>query len=63
MRALGAWKTLDEEPLETETVFEPDLTRAGVYQDALERQHRLYESLFGVDPDIGPVLAAAIRGA
>ena len=24
---------------------------------------RLYESLFGEDPDIGPTLAAAVRGA
>jgi gluconokinase len=63
LRALGAWKTLDEEPLATETVFEPDLSRAGVYQDALERQHRLYESVFGVDPDIGPTLSAAVRSA
>jgi len=63
LRALGAWKTLDDEPLETETVFEPDPGRAATYQAALERQHRVYESLFGVDPDIGPSLAAAIRSA
>ena len=63
LRALGAWKALDDEPLELDTVFEPDPTRAGTYQAALERQHRLYESLFAVDPDIGPSLAAAVRGA
>jgi gluconokinase len=63
LRALGAWKSLDDEPLELDTVFEPDPARAGTYQAALERQHRPYESLFGVDPDIGPSLAAAVRNA
>jgi hypothetical protein len=31
-----------------------------VYQAAIERQHRLYETVIGVDPDIGPALTAAV---
>jgi gluconokinase len=62
LRALGAWATLEDEPLTAEDVFEPDPTRAPVYQAALERQHRLYESVVGVDPEFGPALAAAVRG-
>jgi gluconokinase len=62
LRALGAWATLEDEPLTAEDVFEPDPARAPVYQAALERQHRLYESVVGVDPEFGPALAAAVRG-
>jgi gluconokinase len=62
LRALGLWRTLAEEGLETEAVFEPDPARAPVHQAALERQHRLYTALFGTDPHIGPALDAAVRG-
>lgn len=62
LRALGLWQTLADEPLETEHVFEPDHGLADRYQAAIERQHRLYESTVGVDPEIGPGLAAAVRG-
>jgi sugar (pentulose or hexulose) kinase len=54
------WKTLADERLEAEDVFEPDVSGAAVYQAAIERQHRLYEKVIGVDPDIGPALAAAV---
>jgi sugar (pentulose or hexulose) kinase len=63
LRALGAWKTLEDEPIALDPALEPDPARADIYQAALERQHRVYESLFGVDPDIGPTLAAAVRAA
>jgi gluconokinase len=62
LRALGAWATLEDEPLTAEDAYEPDPARAPVYQAALERQHRLYESVVGVDPEFGPALAAAVRG-
>jgi len=62
LRGLGAWKTLADERLEAEDVFEPDASGAPVYQAAIERQHRLYEKVIGIDPDIGPALAAAVRG-
>jgi gluconokinase len=62
LRALGTWRTLSDEPVATEEVFEPVAERAPLYQAGLERQHRLYETVLGVDPDIGPVLAAAVRG-
>jgi gluconokinase len=62
LRALGAWRTLADEALETEEVFEPHPDLAPVYQAAIERQHRLYESLLGVDPQIGPALSAAVNG-
>jgi gluconokinase len=62
LRALGTWRTLADEAAATEDVYEPRTELAPVYQAALERQHRLYESVLGVDPDIGPALAAAVRG-
>jgi gluconokinase len=60
LRGLSLWKTLADERLDAEDVFEPDASRAPVYQAAIERQHRLYEKVIGVDPDIGPALAAAV---
>jgi sugar (pentulose or hexulose) kinase len=60
LRGLSLWKTLADERLEAEDVFEPDASGAAVYQAAIERQHRLYEKVIGVDPDIGPALAAAV---
>jgi gluconokinase len=60
LRGLGAWKTLADEGLEAEDVFEPDSSVAAAYQAAIERQHGLYEKVIGVDPDIGPALAAAV---
>jgi gluconokinase len=61
LRALGTWRTLSDEAVATEDVFEPVAALAPLYQAGLERQHRLYESVLGVDPDIGPALAAAVR--
>jgi len=61
LRALSQWKTLADESLDAERVFEPDPSRASVYQAAIERQHRLYERVLGLDPDIGPALAAAVH--
>ena len=60
LRALSLWRTLADEALGTEDVYEPDPARAPVYQAALERQHHLYEKMLGVDPAIGPALAAAV---
>jgi glycerol kinase len=60
LRGLSLWKTLADERLEAEDVFEPEASGAPVYQAAIERQHRLYEKVIGVDPDIGPALAAAV---
>jgi len=60
LRALGSWRTLADEALGTEDVYEPDPARAAVYQAAIERQHHLYEKLVGVDPAIGPALATAV---
>jgi gluconokinase len=60
LRGLGLWKTLADETLAAEDVFEPRPSRAPVYQAAIERQHRLYEKVLGVDPVIGPALAAAV---
>ena len=60
LRGLSLWRTLADEALGTEDVYEPDPSRAPVYQAALERQHRLYEKMLGVDPAIGPALAAAV---
>jgi gluconokinase len=62
LRALGIWRTLADEPLATEHVYEPDGRLAGRYQAAIERQHRLYAATVGVDPEIGPALDAAVRG-
>jgi len=61
LRGLSQWKTLADESLDAEHVFEPDPSRASVYQAAIERQHRLYEKVLGLDPDIGPALAAAVH--
>ncbi len=61
LRGLSLWRTLADEALGTEHVYEPDASRAPVYQAALERQHRLYEKMLGVDPAIGPALAAAVH--
>ena len=63
LRALGLWRTLADEPLAAEDVYEPDLALAPVYQAAIERQHRLYESVLDVDPEIGPALAEAVHSA
>jgi gluconokinase len=60
LRGLSLWRTLADETLATEDVYEPDPARAPVYQAAIERQHRLYEKVFGLDPDIGPALVAAV---
>jgi gluconokinase len=62
LRGLGAWKTLADEAAATEDVFEPDPALSAVYQAGLRRQHELYTRLLGVDPDIGPALAAAVTG-
>jgi gluconokinase len=62
LRALGIWRTLADEAAATEDVYEPAKELAPVYQAALERQHRLYESVLGIDPDIGRALATAVRG-
>jgi gluconokinase len=62
LRALGQWRTLADEALGTEDVYEPDPARAPVYQAAIERQHQLYEKVVGVDADIGPALVAAVYG-
>jgi gluconokinase len=61
LRALGRWASLDEEPLGLEDVYEPDPAPAPVYQAAIERQHRLYDTLIGHDAEIGASLAAALR--
>ena len=61
LKALGAWRTLEDVPLRPEERVEPDASRAAVYQAALERQHRLYERLVDPDPVIGPVLRAVVR--
>jgi gluconokinase len=60
LRGLSLWRTLADEALAAEDVYEPDPARAPVYQAAMERQHRLYEKVFGLDPDIGPALVAAV---
>jgi gluconokinase len=62
LRALGSWTTMRDEDLELGEAYEPDASRAPIYQAALERQHRLYTSVVGVDPDIGPTLSAAVAG-
>jgi gluconokinase len=62
LRALGLWQTLADEAAAGEDVFEPETALAPLYQAGLERQHRLYERVLGIDPDIGPALAAAVRG-
>jgi len=63
LRALGLWRTLADEALATQEVFEPDASRAGAYQAAIERQHRLYEEVVDVDAEIAPALRAAVHGA
>jgi gluconokinase len=62
LRSLGLWRTLADEAAETEDVYEPVPALAPVYQAGLERQHALYTRTLGVDPDIGPALAAAVLG-
>jgi gluconokinase len=61
LRGLSLWTTLADETLATEDVYDPDPARAPVYQAAIERQQRLYEKVFGLDPDIGPALVAAVH--
>jgi gluconokinase len=63
LRGLGHWKSLADEALETEEVYEPDPSVAPVYQAAMERQHALYEKMYGVDPDIGPALEQAVKAS
>ena len=62
LRALGLWTSFEDEPLEVERVHHPDPSRAALYQAGLERQHRLYETLVGVDPEIAPALRSAVAG-
>jgi gluconokinase len=61
LRGLALWRTLADEALATQDVYEPDPDRAPVYQAAIERQHQLYEKVLGRDPDIGPALVAAVH--
>ncbi|HUG54873.1 MAG TPA: gluconokinase [Vicinamibacteria bacterium] len=60
LRALGLWTTLRDEELALSEAYDPRPGRAPVYQAALERQHRLYASLVGLDPEIGPTISAAV---
>jgi sugar (pentulose or hexulose) kinase len=62
LRAASLWESWRDEALDCRSSFDPDPGRAEVYQAALERQHRLYASVIGVDPEIGPSLAGAVAG-
>lgn len=52
LRALGVWPALGTVPARVGRVFQPDPQRARVYQEAMERQHDLYDRLFGHEVEI-----------
>lgn len=62
LRGLGEWSSLDDVPLDLSERFEPDRARGAVYRAAMDRQHRLYDTLLGHGAEIGPRMSAARRG-
>jgi gluconokinase len=48
LEAVGKIGTIEEDAIEIEQVFEPDLTRHARYQQGLARQEELYETLYDV---------------
>jgi len=46
LEAVGKIGTIEEDSLEIEQVFEPDLTRHARYQQGLARQEELYQRLY-----------------
>ena len=57
--ALGIWPTIEAAPAELGVTYQADQQRAQVYQDAIARQHQLYDTLFGHDAELGQRLARA----
>lgn len=52
LHALGIWPALDAVPAELGQTYCPDSRKASVYQEGVERQHRLYDALVGHDAEI-----------
>jgi len=61
LRALGAWRSLDDVPLAEEEMVVPDASRGEVYRRAMDRQRGLYECVIGHEAEVGARIEALLR--